>query len=37
MLKFLLGLAVPVVVLTAGFCYMRFGFVDPRGLTCRLT
>jgi len=31
MLKFLLGFAVAVVVLvTAGFCYVRFGFVDPR-------
>ena len=31
MLKFLLGLAIAVVVvLTAGFCYVRFGFVDPR-------
>src|ERR1700757_1357536 len=30
-LKFLLGFAVAVfVVLTAGFCYVRFGFVDPR-------
>jgi thiosulfate dehydrogenase len=31
MLKFLLGFAVAVVVVvTAGFCYVRFGFVDPR-------
>jgi thiosulfate dehydrogenase len=31
MLKFLLGFAIAVVVvLTAGFCYVRFGFVDPR-------
>jgi mono/diheme cytochrome c family protein len=31
MLKFLLGFAVAVVlVLSAGFCYVRFGFVDPR-------
>ena len=31
MLKFLLGFAVAVfVLLTAGFCYVRFGFVDPR-------
>jgi len=31
MLKFLLGFTVAVVVvLTAGFCYVRFGFVDPR-------
>ncbi len=31
MLKFLLGFAVAVlVVLSAGFCYIRFGFVDPR-------
>ena len=31
MLKFLLGFAVAVlVVLTTGFCYVRFGFVDPR-------
>ncbi len=31
MLKFLLGFAVAVVVvLAAGFCYVRFGFVDPR-------
>ncbi len=31
MLKFLLGFAVAiVVVLTAGFCYVRFGFIDPR-------
>ena len=31
MLKFLFGFAVAVVVvLTAGFCYVRFGFVDPR-------
>ncbi len=31
MLKFLLGFVVAVVVvLTAGFCYVRFGFVDPR-------
>jgi mono/diheme cytochrome c family protein len=31
MLKFLLGFAVAVVVvLTVGFCYVRFGFVDPR-------
>jgi mono/diheme cytochrome c family protein len=30
-LKFLFGFAVAVVVvLTAGFCYVRFGFVDPR-------
>jgi mono/diheme cytochrome c family protein len=32
MLKFLLGFAVAVVVvLTVGFCYVRFGFIDPRG------
>ena len=31
MLKFLLGFAVAVVVLlTAGICYVRLGFVDPR-------
>lgn len=31
MLKFFLGFAVAiVVVLTIGFCYVRFGFVDPR-------
>ncbi len=31
MLKFLLGFVVAVlVVLSAGFCYVRFGFVDPR-------
>jgi hypothetical protein len=31
MLKFLLGFAVAVViVLTAGYCYVRFGYVDPR-------
>jgi len=31
MVKFLLGFAVAVVVLlTAAFCYVRFGFVDPR-------
>jgi mono/diheme cytochrome c family protein len=31
MLKFLLGFVVAVlVVLTAGFCYVRFGFADPR-------
>ena len=31
MLKFLIGFAVAVViVLTAGFFYVRFGFVDPR-------
>jgi thiosulfate dehydrogenase len=31
MSKFLLGFAVAVVVvLAAGFCYVRFGFVDPR-------
>jgi len=31
MLKFFLGFAVAVVVvLAAGFCYVRFGFVDPR-------
>ncbi|WP_260739384.1 c-type cytochrome [Tunturiibacter lichenicola] len=31
MRKFVLGFAVAVlVVLTAGFCYVRFGFVDPR-------
>lgn len=31
MLKFLLGFAVAVVVvLAAGFSYVRFGFVDPR-------
>ena len=31
MLKFLLGFAIAVVVvLTAGFCYVRFGLVDPR-------
>ena len=31
MLKFLLGFtAAVVVVLTTGFCYVRFGFVDPR-------
>jgi mono/diheme cytochrome c family protein len=31
MFKFLLGFAVAVVVvLTAGFCFVRFGFVDPR-------
>ena len=31
MLKFLFGFAVGVVVvLAAGFCYVRFGFVDPR-------
>ncbi len=31
MLKFLLGFAVAVLaVVTAGFCYVRFGFVDPR-------
>ena len=31
MLKFLLGFAVAVgAVLMAGFCYVRFGFVDPR-------
>src|SRR5580658_4556195 len=31
MLKFLLGFAVAVlVVLAAGFCYVRFGFIDPR-------
>jgi len=31
MLKFLLGFAVAVfVLLTASFCYVRFGFVDPR-------
>jgi thiosulfate dehydrogenase len=31
MLKFLLGFVVAVVVvLTAGFCYVRFGYVDPR-------
>jgi mono/diheme cytochrome c family protein len=31
MLKFLLGFVVGVlVVLSAGFCYVRFGFVDPR-------
>jgi thiosulfate dehydrogenase len=31
MLKFLLGFAVAVVVVLAGgFCYVRFGFVDPR-------
>jgi hypothetical protein len=37
MLKFLLGFAVAVVVvLTVGFCYVRFGFIDPRGATRRL-
>src|SRR5258708_16715516 len=31
MLKFLIGFALAiVVVLTAAFCYVRFGFVDPR-------
>ena len=31
MLKFLLGFAVAVVVVLAGgFCYVRYGFVDPR-------
>jgi hypothetical protein len=31
MLKFLLGFVVAVVVVvTAGFCYVRYGFVDPR-------
>jgi thiosulfate dehydrogenase len=31
MFKFLLGFAVAVVVfLTAGFCYVRFGFIDSR-------
>lgn len=31
MLKFLLGFALAVVVVLAcGFCYVRFGFVDPR-------
>jgi mono/diheme cytochrome c family protein len=31
MLRFCLGFAVAVlVVLTASFCYVRFGFVDPR-------
>jgi thiosulfate dehydrogenase len=31
MFKFLLGFAIAVVVvLTAGFCYVRYGFVDPR-------
>jgi mono/diheme cytochrome c family protein len=31
MLRFLLGFAVAIlVVLSAGFCYIRFGFVDPR-------
>jgi thiosulfate dehydrogenase len=31
MVKFLLGFAVAVVVvLAAGYCYVRFGFVDPR-------
>lgn len=31
MLKFLVGFAVAVVlVLTVGFCFVRFGFVDPR-------
>jgi hypothetical protein len=31
MLKFLLGFAVAVVVvLAACFCYVRFGYVDPR-------
>lgn len=31
MLKFLLGFAVAIVVLlTAGFCYVRFGLVNPR-------
>jgi thiosulfate dehydrogenase len=31
MLKFVLGFAVAVIVLlTAAFCYVRFGFVDPR-------
>jgi mono/diheme cytochrome c family protein len=31
MLKFLFGFAVAVVVVvTAGFCFVRFGFVDPR-------
>jgi mono/diheme cytochrome c family protein len=31
MFKFLLGFAAAVVVvITAGFCYVRFGFVDPR-------
>lgn len=31
MLKFFLGFAVAVLaVLIAGFCYVRFGFVDPR-------
>jgi thiosulfate dehydrogenase len=31
MLKFFVGFAVAVIlVLTAGFCYVRFGFVDPR-------